>query len=378
MPAQQKYEPDNMGVHLETGYCPYPVGCDTYRSCVHNCLYCYERFAHNQHLRRAKSPVPRDYAAAFRGIHDDPWVRYYVLEKRLPVNIGLLSDPFPPREARDKITHRFLSLLYKAGITWRLQTKAPDRIPVDVLEMMAENGSLLVVSFSSLDDGPASVLEPGAPSPSSRLEAMRKAKSMGVVVQLKLAPYIFGMEYDYSVFADACDGVAIEFLRYSALWRNQMDIRFWRTVLQDESITSPREAEIRYFSYVRTDDMPWWDEDNNWVVISPYKVRQILLGERAKADQYNLKLGFCVADQAIHSIDLTSSPVCCPGNLPYDDLALVPQWHYDQWAGYRPPLWNRLDSNVLMPRLVMANAPMCRPWVWDVRDGEDRFGVLSL
>lgn len=368
------YEPHNIAVLMENGYCPFPVGCDTYRNCTHACVYCYEKFHKNQHLRKTSAPIPRDYAAAFREIYKDPYLKKFVAEKKIPVSVGVLADPFPEVEAELKNTEKFLALLQKAGISWLITTKAPNRISENVIRMTLETGSLIRVSFSFLDDERAEVIEPNAPAPSVRIDAMKKMKERGVRLQVRLAPFIFGANYDYDFIAKFAHGVGIEVLRYSALWRNMIPASFWTAVL-GRPLTNRRDAEDAYFGKygISDDEKASFSDQYHWALMSPEKLRVLFQEEREKAKKAGLAFGLCCFSQAIHSVDLNDAPQCCPFSAPYDELALIPQWHKDQWAAYRPALANQLDSNILLPRLVIANAPYYQPLILGSVGDEDRF-----
>ena len=165
-----------------------------YRGCVHACRYCYARATHayldlgpGEDFERvvvAKTNLPDVLCAELR-------------RRRRPdsVIIGTAGDPYLPAESKYRITRGALEALADRAVPCAVITKGTlvvrDR---DVLRRLAERADARVLfSLSTVDPALARVLEPGAPSPASRLRALALLRDAGVPANVLLCPVIPGL-----------------------------------------------------------------------------------------------------------------------------------------------------------------------------------------
>lgn len=169
---------------------PFVWTVNPYRGCEFGCKYCYARYAHEfMELRdplqfERKIYAKRFQAAAFRA----------ELKKVKPgesVWIGTATDPYQPAERRYKITRRMLEVLkgekgHRLGITTKSDLVARD---VDLLaEIGCRNMIQVNVSITTADAGLARLIEPMAPRPDLRFEAVRALAGAGVRVSVLAHP----------------------------------------------------------------------------------------------------------------------------------------------------------------------------------------------
>ena len=110
-----------------------------------------------------------------------------LIKRRMPVQIGVNSDPLQPIEKSHRVTLRTLNLLQDRGHPAIITTKFPGRL-VEPEYMRALDGLPLVIQCSvSTED--VSRLEPGAPPLEERLGALKTLHEAGAHVMLRLAPY---------------------------------------------------------------------------------------------------------------------------------------------------------------------------------------------
>ena len=105
------------------------------------------------------------------------------------------TDCYQPLEAAYRLTRRCLEVCAEYRNPVSLITKgALVRRDIDVLGRLAEHGAVFVnVSIAFSDDAMARKLEPHAPRPSTRFEAMRALTEAGIPVGVALAPIIPGV-----------------------------------------------------------------------------------------------------------------------------------------------------------------------------------------
>ena len=163
-----------------------------YRGCEHGCVYCFARPTH-----------------AFLGLSAglDFETRLFVkenaadlLEKELAapryradvVALGANTDPYQPIERQYRVTRAVLEVLAKTNHPVGVVTKSNLVLrDLDILAPMAAKGLAKVyISLTTLDRDLARRMEPRAPTPERRLEAIAALSAAGVPVGVMVAPII--------------------------------------------------------------------------------------------------------------------------------------------------------------------------------------------
>ncbi len=169
---------------------PFDWTINPYRGCEFGCKYCYARFTHEfMELRQSEQFEREIFAKAF---HADSFRREL---DRIPrsggICLGTATDPYQPAERRFQITRNILSVFAtEQGRTLSITTKsnlfARD---VDLLEVIAARNVLhLFVTITTTDEALARQLEPFAPRPTLRLEAISRVAAKGIRVVVLCSP----------------------------------------------------------------------------------------------------------------------------------------------------------------------------------------------
>ena len=103
--------------------------------------------------------------------------------------IGTVTDPYQPVEREHELTRGCLLALRRVGARVSILTKS-DMVLRDIDLLTSWTGAEVGISVSTLNEDLASIVEPGAPSPRRRFDALRKLSSEGVSVYLMFAPVI--------------------------------------------------------------------------------------------------------------------------------------------------------------------------------------------
>jgi DNA repair photolyase len=126
-------------------------------------------------------------------------------EKYLPlihgasILIGSATDPYQPAERTFRVTRRILEVLAEhPGLSVRIITKSPlISRDVDVLRRIMRISTLRVnISLITLDRELARRIEPRAPTPDSRLRALRRLREGGIDVGINCMPILPGITDD--------------------------------------------------------------------------------------------------------------------------------------------------------------------------------------
>ncbi len=90
-----------------------------------------------------------------------------------------------------KLTRRVLEILVPRGYRVLITTKSS--LVARDADILAEGNAAVTITVTTMDDVLAKRLEPGAPPPSERIEAMRELVEHGVPVGLRLDPILPGI-----------------------------------------------------------------------------------------------------------------------------------------------------------------------------------------
>jgi DNA repair photolyase len=171
---------------------PFDRSINPYRGCEHGCIYCYAR---PTHAFLGLSPG-LDFESKLYMKPDAP----EVLERELSarnytprlIAIGTNTDPYQPIERRYVIMRRILEVLERAGHPVGIVTKSNlVTRDIDILARMASRKLVRVgISVTSLDPKLARTMEPRAPTPERRLEALRALSAAGIPTTVMVAPVI--------------------------------------------------------------------------------------------------------------------------------------------------------------------------------------------
>jgi DNA repair photolyase len=163
-----------------------------YRGCEHGCFYCFARPSHahlglSAGLDFESKLFVKDGAAA-------------VLERELakpgyrprPIALGANTDAYQPIERRYRVTRAILEVLARARHPVAIVTKSNLVLrDLDLLAPMAAEGlAKVLVSVTTIERDLARRMEPRAPTPARRLEAIARLAEAGVPVGVMAAPII--------------------------------------------------------------------------------------------------------------------------------------------------------------------------------------------
>jgi DNA repair photolyase len=171
---------------------PFDRSINPYRGCEHGCIYC---FARPTHAYMGLSPG-LDFESKLFMKPDAPELLERELSARnytpRTIAIGTNTDPYQPIERRYAIMRRILEVLERAGHPVGIVTKSNlVTRDVDILSRMASRNLVRVgISVTSLDARLARIMEPRAPTPERRLEALRELASAGIPTSVMVAPVI--------------------------------------------------------------------------------------------------------------------------------------------------------------------------------------------
>jgi len=113
-----------------------------------------------------------------------------------PVQLGVLSDPFPPKEHRTRNTYNFLKLLNGYDHPFQVLTKSDIILRSRYVKQLQEGNPQVIISIPSLCTNFSKGLEPNVPPPLERLRVIEKLLDEGIRCTLRIWPIIPGVNED--------------------------------------------------------------------------------------------------------------------------------------------------------------------------------------
>jgi DNA repair photolyase len=200
--------------HSTCQQCLYAFEIDTYgRGCIHDCVYCYAKAELTVHgYWNNPIPVPVDlneirktFYTVFETDKKNKWRE--LLEKRIPLRVGSMSDSFMWMDQKYKITQELLKILRFYKYPYIVFTRSDLIGRDDYIELLDPKLASIQFSMSSINDELIKKIEPGAPSAKRRLKALHKLNESGFWTTVRINPlfpiypdgYFTNPEFDKSV-----------------------------------------------------------------------------------------------------------------------------------------------------------------------------------
>jgi DNA repair photolyase len=197
-----------------------------YRGCEFGCKYCYARYTHEFMAPKtaANEGNPADGSASTAMSFRDPlsfertiflkqnaaWLLEQELKKidpALEIALGTATDPYQPIERRTRITRSLLEVFarkagYRLGIVTKSRLIERD---IDLLVEISRRNQLVVhVTITTPNAKLARLLEPRAPRPDLRFQAVKRMREAGIVAGIFGSPLLPGITDNQ----EALDGLA--------------------------------------------------------------------------------------------------------------------------------------------------------------------------
>src|SRR6202142_201697 len=174
---------------------PFTWTLNPYRGCEFACKYCYARYTHE--FMEMKDGIDFE-QKIFVKQHAADWLRQELrrVKPGEEIAIGTATDPYQPAERRFEVTRAILEEFARhRGLEIGIVTKSNLVLrDIDVLQQIAKNNRLFVnITITTLKADLARILEPRAPRPDLRLEAMQKLNEAGIAAGGIWAPVLPGI-----------------------------------------------------------------------------------------------------------------------------------------------------------------------------------------
>jgi DNA repair photolyase len=174
---------------------PFTWTINPYRGCEFGCRYCYARYTHEfMEMRDGMEFEQKIYVKQHAGGLLRNELRR--VKPHESIALGTATDPYQPAERRYEITRGILEEFarhrgYELGIVTKSNLIERD---LELLQQVAQSNRLSVhVTITTLNTDLARILEPRAPRPDLRMDAVRTLVKAGLRVGISCSPVIPGI-----------------------------------------------------------------------------------------------------------------------------------------------------------------------------------------
>ncbi len=155
--------------------CPEKYSLNPYTGCSHGCIYCYATYIPDFfRLRRKKNLLKR--------LRKD----LGKLPENSLISMSNSSDPYPPEERIYKDTRKCLKEFENRDLRILIVTKS--NLVTRDLDILKRLRVAVTFTVTTMNEELSKKLEPNAPLPQERIDAMRELSKEGIRVGLRLDP----------------------------------------------------------------------------------------------------------------------------------------------------------------------------------------------
>jgi DNA repair photolyase len=153
-----------------------------YRGCQHQCIYCDSR---------SECYQIENFNDVLVKVNAVDLLRWELPRKRVKGTIGFgsMSDTYGPVERDTQLTRRALEVIAEHSFPVHIITKS-DLVTRDIDLLQQLPHAAISITITTADDNLARIVEPGAPSPSRRFQAIADLTKAGIHAGITLMPVL--------------------------------------------------------------------------------------------------------------------------------------------------------------------------------------------
>ena len=209
--------------HCDSSRVPFSWTINPYRGCEFGCQYCYARYTHEYMELDTADFERKIYVKQNAGPLSGRDLRMEKIQGE-HIAIGTATDPYQPAEREFGATRAILEqMAARKGLSISITTKSDQVLrDIDLLQRIAERSGVSVnLSITTLRTRLARMLEPRAPRPDLRLNAVRELRRAGIsagVFAMPVLPGITDREEDLDALARGARDAGAQWFAASVLF----------------------------------------------------------------------------------------------------------------------------------------------------------------
>ncbi len=198
-----------LGLTSQFRFCGNPFRLDFYKFCSFGCKYCFARHIGGQddfdYSYARFDIIDNLFKKAFETSDETKNYIVELLRHKVPIHIGGLSDPFQPIEFQLKLNYKMIQLSNKYEYPLIFSTKQCD-LPDEYFEILNPKLHAFQISLIGADDEWIKKYEDNSPSPTKRIQFLKKLRGKGFWCSIRIQPLI---DLDKAIeLCDTINGIA--------------------------------------------------------------------------------------------------------------------------------------------------------------------------
>lgn len=200
-----------IGLTSQFRFCGNPLRCDVYLGCEFGCRYCFANARGGAKKVRWQykiadwSCIEKKFKNTYESDKPTNDIEVEMMRHKVPLHVGGMSDPFQPKMEKEyRYTYKLIELSNKYQHPMTFSTKAC-HIDDEYWDILDPKLHAFQISLVGYDEDWIRKYEANTPTPQERIEFMKKLKSKGFWVSMRLQPLI-DLEQAIKLFK-AVDGI---------------------------------------------------------------------------------------------------------------------------------------------------------------------------
>lgn len=188
---------------------PFTHAINPYRGCEFACRYCYARYTH-EFLEQ----TPEEFEQKIYFKEHAAWLlrqELSRLKQGTQIALGTATDPYQPLERRERITRSILEVFAStSGFKLGIVSKSPLILrDLELLQKISERHELSIsLTVTTMQTRLARMLEPRAPRPDLRIDAIARLRKAGLRTGVLCSPLMPGITDSRSSIAAVAKAAA--------------------------------------------------------------------------------------------------------------------------------------------------------------------------
>ncbi len=237
------------------GFDPFGISysMNIYRGCQHQCIYCDSRSTCYQIENFADIEIKENAIDLLRRELSSK-------RKKQTIGTGSMNDPYMPIEEELGLTRQALELIYRYQFPVHIITKSNMVIrDLDFLREISKVYAAVSFTITANDNDLSRKLEPGAPTPSARFEAMKILSAAGIYTGIIISPVLPWITDSVENITDLLTHAHQVGAKYALMWpglTQRHGQRDWFYKKLDEHFPGLKEKYIDRFGNTYECDSP--------------------------------------------------------------------------------------------------------------------------
>jgi DNA repair photolyase len=218
-------------------FCSSPIRLDAYNRCQFGCVYCFSRNRQSDITNRAikkasHSAFEKRLTKVSKGQISSALDEF--LERRVPIQLGGLFDPFTPVEEKTQESLRLMECLRDYQYPTLISTKGNILTKTEYIEVLKQMNVHIRISAAGIAEKFRSEIDIGCDSFKNVLDKIKFLSENGLSTSLRIQPVIPGFENDALAMTEQAaragvSHVSYEYLKVTAESRDQELRKVYKT-----------------------------------------------------------------------------------------------------------------------------------------------------